>query len=160
MTLRFFETYLGDEYIRGVKSPWFSSEKFLVPSSDSCAYSSELRRYLCTKQIEDFRDFIRIDPLHIRGFLTIDNYYDFVKEYHKTNGVDIRDTLDELYDFSSEQLLKAKNNDFYSYLYCMCVIDNMQIVDVYNSVSSRELVICGIDLDYYPSKTSNSNFVI
>lgn len=160
LTLRFFEAYLGEEYIKGEKSPWFSAEKFLVPFSDSYAYSSELRRYLCTKQIEDFRDFIRIDPLHIRSFLTTDNYYDFVKEYHKTNGVDIRETLKEFYDFSAEQLIKAKNNDFYSYLYCMCMIENLQISDVYDSISTMEHIVHDIDLDYYPSNTPNSNFVI
>lgn len=159
-TLRFFEAYLGDEYLGEEKSYWLSSKKFLIPSSDSYAYSSELRRYLCTKQIEDFMDFIRIDPLHIRGFLTTDNYYDFVKEYHKTNGVDIRETLKEFYDFSEDQLIKAKYNDLYSYLYCMCVIENLQIADVYNSISSKDHIIRDIDLDYYPSNTSNSYFVI
>ena len=160
LTLRFFEAYLGDEYIGVEKSHWLSSKEFLIHSSDSYAYSSELRRYLCTKQIEDFKDFIRIDPLHIRGFLTTDNYYDFVKEYYKTNGVDIRETLKEFYNFSEEQLIKAKYNDIYSYLYCKCVIENMQITDVYNSFSSKEHIIRDIDLDYYPSNTSNSYFVI
>lgn len=160
LTLRFFEAYLGDVYMRGENSPWLSTEKFLVPSSESYAYSSELRRYLCTKQIEDFRDFIRIDPLHIKGYLTTDNYYDFVKEYHKTNGVDIRETLEDFYDFSEEQLLKAKYKNIYSYLYCKCMVDNVSISDVYNFICTMEHTVRNTDLDYYPSSETNSNFVI
>lgn len=160
LTLRFFEAYLGDEYMRGEHSPWLSTEKFLVPSSDSYAYSSELRRYLCTKRIEDFRDFIRIDPLHIKGYLTTDNYYDFVKEYHKTNGVDIRETLEDFYNFSEEQLSKAKYKDLYSYLYCKCIIDDEPISNVYNFICTMEHTVRNIDLDYYPSSETNSNFIV
>lgn len=160
LTLRFFEAYLSDDYLRGEKSPWFSDEKFFVPSSESFSYSSELRSYLCTKQIEDFKDFLRIDPLHIRGFLTSDNYYSFVKEYHKTNGVDIRETLKDFYTISDDQLLKAQDKDAYSYLYCMCVIDNVPVADVYKSITSTELTVRDNDLDYYPTSTNHSDFVI
>ena len=160
LTLRFFEAYLSDDYLRGEKSPWFSDEKFLVPSSESFSYSSELRSYLCTKQIEDFKDFLRIDPLHTRGFLTSDNYYSFVKVYHKTNGVDIRETLKDFYTISDDQLLKAKDKDAYSYLYCMCVIDNVPVADVYKSITSTELTVRDNDLDYYPTSTNHSDFVI
>ena len=160
LTLRFFEAYLSDDYLRGEVSPWFSDEKFLVSSSESFSYSSELRRYLCTKQIEDFKDFLRIDPLHIRGFLTLDNYYSFVKEYYKVNGVDIRETLKEFYTISDDQLLKAKDKDVYSYLYCMCVIDNVPVTDVYKSIVSSELTVRDNDLDYYPTSTNHSDFVI
>ena len=160
LTLRFFEAYLSNDYLRGEVSPWFSDEKFLISSSESFSYSSELRRYLCTKQIEDFKDFLRIDPLHIRGFLTLDNYYSFVKEYHKANGVDIRETLKEFYTISDDQLLKAKDKDVYSYLYCMCVIDNVPISSVYESISSIEDTVRDIDLDYYPTSTNHSDFVI
>lgn len=160
LTLRFFEAYLSNDYLRGEVSPWFSDEKFLTSSSESFSYSSELRRYLCTKQIEDFKDFLRIDPLHIRGFLTSDNYYSFVKEYHKANGVDIRETLKEFYTISNDQLLKAKDKDVYSYLYCICVIDNVPISSVYKSISSIEDNVRDIDLDYYPTSTNHSDFVI
>lgn len=160
LTLRFFEAYLSNDYLRGEVSPWFSDEKFLISSSESFSYSSELRRYLCTKQIEDFKDFLRIDPLHIRGFLTLDNYYSFVKEYYKVNGVDIRETLKEFYTISDDQLLKAKDKDVYSYLYCMCVIDNVPIADVYKSIVSSELTVRDNDLDYYPTSTNHSDFVI
>lgn len=160
LTLRFFEAYLSDDYLRGEVSPWFSDEKYLVSSSESFSYSSELRRYLCTKQIEDFKDFLRIDPLHIRGFLTLDNYYSFVKEYHKANGVDIRETLKEFYTISDDQLLKAKDKDFYSYLYCVCVIDKAPLADVYTSIVSTEHTVRDIDLDYYPTHTNYSDFVI
>lgn len=160
LTLRFFEAYLGDEYIRGENSPWFSEEKFLIPSSETFSYSSELREYLCTKQIDDLKDFLRIDPLHIRCFLTADNYYTFVKEYHKTNGIDIRELLKELYNISNEQLSKAKEKDIYSSLYCNCVIDGLPISDVYKSISSVDHTVRDIDLDYYSSSTNNSNLVI
>lgn len=160
LTLRFFEAYLSNDYLSGEVSPWFSDEKFLISSSESFSYSSELRRYLCTKQIEDFKDFLRIDPLHIRGFLTLDNYYSFVKEYYKANGVDIRETLKEFYTISDDQLLKAKDKDVYSYLYCMCVIDNVPVADVYKSIVSSELTVRDNDLDYYPTSTNHSDFVI
>ena len=160
LTLRFFEAYLSNDYLRGEVSPWFSDEKFLVSSSESFSYSSELRRYLCTKQIEDFKDFLRIDPLHIRGFLSLDNYYSFVKDYHKANGVDIRETLKEFYTISDDQLLKAKDKDVYSYLYCVCMIDNVPLADVYTSMVSTEHTVRDIDLDYYPTRTNYSDFVI
>lgn len=160
LTLRFFEAYLSNDYLSGEVSPWFSDEKFLISSSESFSYSSELRRYLCTKQIEDFKDFLRIDPLHIRGFLTLDNYYSFVKEYYKANGVDIRETLKEFYTISDDQLLKAKDKDVYSYLYCMCVIDNVPVADVYKSIVSSELTVRDNDLDYYPTSINHSDFVI
>ena len=89
-----------------------------------------------------------------------DNYYSFVKEYHKANGVDIRETLKEFYTISDDQLLKAKDKDVYSYLYCMCVIDNVPISSVYESISSIEDTVRDIDLDYYPTSTNHSDFVI
>lgn len=160
LTLRFFEAYLGDAYIQGEKSTWLSKDTFLVPSSESFSYSSELREYLCTKQIEDFKDFLRIDPLHIRSFLTVDNYYTFVKDYHKANGVDIRESLKEFYNISDDHLSKAINKDIYSFLYCKCIIENVPISDVYQSICAIEHTVSDTDLDYYPSSTNNSNFVI
>ena len=160
LTLRFFEAYLSDDYLRGEDSLWFSDEKFLVPSSESFSYSSELREYLCTKQIENFKDFLRIDPLHIKSFLSVDNYYTFVKEYHKANGIDIRESLQEFYNFSDDQLSKTIGKDIYSFLYCKCMIENVPISDIYKSISSIERIVRDIDLDYYPSSTNDSNFVI
>ncbi len=160
LTLRFFEAYLGDAYMHGEKSVWFFKDIFWVPSSESFSYSSELREYLCTKQIDDFRDFLRIDPLNIRSFLTLDNYYTFVKQYHKTNGVDIRETLSEFYSISDDQISKSIDKDFYSFLYCKCVIDNTPISNVYEFICSKQYTVSDIDLDFYPSNTNGTNLVI
>ncbi len=160
LTLRFFEAYLSDSYVLDDKSTWLSKVTLQVPSSESFSHSSELRAYLCTKQIEDFKDFLHIDPLHIRSFLTVDNYYDFVKEYHKVNTVDIRETLKEFYKFFNTPPVKINDRDFYSFLYCQCVIENKPISDVYNYISSKEYTVSTIDLDYYPSSASDSNLVI
>ena len=160
LTLRFFESYLSDTYVQGCQSPWLSKKEYLIPGSAPFSCSSELREYLCTKQVDDLKDFLRIDPLHIRSFLTEDNYCSFVKEYHKANGKDIRKLLTEFYDFSDEQLIKAKHGDIYSFLYCVYVIAGEPISNAYESAASIDCIVRDIDFDYYPLNTNYSNYVI
>ena len=45
-------------------------------------------------------------------------------------------------------------------MYCMCVIDNVPVADVYKSITSTELTVRDNDLDYYPTSTNQSGFVI
>lgn len=159
LTLRFFEAYLGEDYLRGAESPWFMSKSFLVPSSDSYLQSKRLQEYLCTKQVEDLKEFLKNDPLSIRGFLNIENYYSFVKQYHISNGVDIRPLLNEIYYIQNEWLEESAQRDRSSYLYCWCVIDNEGIEEVYSIVNAIEAVST-VDLDHYPYSGNDVNMVV
>lgn len=148
LALRFLEAYLGDDYLGDSQSPWFMSRSLTTRGSDSYMQSEPLQEYLCTKHIEDLRSFLKTDPLSIKGFLTSDNYYAFVKRYHKAHGMDIRPLLDETYNIQEPFLKKAIEKDRESHAYCMCVIDQVPI-EKFFSVINVDLDVKNIDLDYY-----------
>lgn len=159
LTLRFFEAYLGEDYLRGAQSPWFMSKSLIVPSSDSYLQSKQLQEYLCTKQFEDLKEFLRSDPLSIKGFLNVESYYTFIKQYHISSGVDIRAFLDEIYDIQDEWLEEAAQRNRRAFLYCKCVIDQGRIEDVYDAINAIESVST-VDLDYYPYNGDNVNIIV
>lgn len=148
LALRFFEAYLGDDYLGGAQSPWFMSRSFTTLGSGSYLQSEQLQEYLCTKHIDDLHDFLKTDPLSIERFLKVDNYYAFVKRYHKAMGVDIRPLLNGLYGIQEQWLEKAANEDRESFAYCKCVIDHASIDDLFSTIGT-ELAVKTNDLDYY-----------
>ena len=159
LVLRFFETYLGDNYFYDAKISWQTSKAPLVGDAASYLQSEALREYLCTKNIDDLRDFLKTDPLSIKGFLTSANYYSFVKQYHKKNILDIRELLNEVYDIPDDWLKKAKEKDQCSFLYCKCVIDQESITSAYDAICTIPDVVM-TDLDYYPYTQNSSNLVV
>ena len=159
MALRFFEAYLGEEYMSDAQSSWFMPERLWISSSDSYLQSNPLREFLCTKHIDDLQDFLKTDPLSIKGFLKQDNYYGFIRQYHELNGVDIRPILNEIYGIQDQWLQKAAKKDWVSFFYCKCVIDQQPIEDMYTTVISSGTVQA-IDLDHYPYNRNGSNVII
>ena len=159
LTLRFFEAYLGEEYLRDAGSSFLKSNAPSVSGVDAYLQSYELREYLCTKDVEDLRDFLINDPLSISGFLTLDNYYSFVKEYHKAKGIDVREILEQVYDIKDEWMKKAAEKDQSSYLYCKCIIEQVSISEVFGVIPAIDDMRT-IDLDYYSYKQSDINIVI
>lgn len=159
LALRFLETYLGEEYLRGASSSLLKSNAPLVSGEDSYLQSCKLREYLCTKEVEDLRDFLKNDPLSISGFLTLDNYYLFVKEYHKAKGIDVREILAQIYDIKDEWIKKAAEKDQSSYLYCKCVIEQVSIAEEFGVIPTIDDMRT-IDLDYYPHNQGSINIVV
>ncbi len=160
LALRFFEAYLGEDYMRGAKSTWFMDESLLTPSSDSYLQSDQLREYLCTKNPDILRDFLINDPLSIRCFLTQDNYYNFVKQYHTTNKIDIRKCLHSVYDFQGDWLKNAAKKDLCSFMYCKCVIEKYPISEFYKTVCGTNDKVRTIDLDCYPYNHNSSATIV
>lgn len=159
LALRFLETYLGEEYLRDAGASLLKSNAPFVSGVDAYLQSYELREYLCTKDIEDLRDFLSNDPLSVSGFLTLDNYYSFVKEYHKAKGIDVREILDQVYDIKEEWIQKAAEKDQNSLLYCKCVIEEVPITEVFSVIPTIDDMRT-IDLDYYSHKQSDINIVV
>jgi len=159
LALRFLETYLGEEYLRDAGASLLKSNAPFVSGVDAYLQSYELREYLCTKDIEDLRDFLSNDPLSVSGFLTLDNYYSFVKEYHKAKGIDVREILDQVYDIKDEWIQKAAEKDQNSRLYCKCVIEKVPIAEAFSAIPTMD-DIRTIDLDYYPHGHNGINAVV
>lgn len=157
--LRFFETYLGESYMQNIENSWFMPKSLLISGDDSYLQSRELREYLCTKQVEELQQFLKNDPLSIKGFLSADNYYSFVKEYHKANGIDIRAMLGELYDIQDEWLQKAAGKDQTAFWYCRCVIDQIPISKLFDAIDFS-VNISTADLDYYPYSQNGATTVV
>ena len=159
LALRFLETYLGEEYMHEATSDWFMDKSLLTPTSDSYLQSNQLQEYLCTKNSDALYDFLINDPLSIRGFLTQNNYYNFVKQYHMINKIDIRKCLSSVYNFQQEWLKIAADKDPYSFMYCKCVIEKYPISEFYKAVCGTNDEVRTIDLDYY-SYNHNSSLAI
>lgn len=159
LMLRYFEDYLGEDYVRDVDSPWFMPKSSYVPSSDSYLESKQLKEYLCTKHIDDLRDFLKTDPLSIKGFLQCDGYYAFVKQYHKANGIDIRPLLKEIYGIENEWEDKAAFKDLGSYFYCRCIIEGVSVEDIFNTIGTGENIRPN-DLDHYPYGQNETNIIV
>lgn len=159
LALRFLETYLGEDYMQNVENIWFAPKSLLIPSDDSYLKSRELREYLCAKQVDELKQFLKNDPLSIRGFLTVDNYYSFVKEYHKANGIDIREILGELYDIQDEWLQKSAGKDQAAFWYCKYVIDQNPIIKLFDTIDFS-VKVSSTDLDYYSYSHNSANTVV
>lgn len=159
LALRFFEAYLGEDYMSDTISSWFMPKRLLVPGTDSYLQSEQLQEYLCTKHIHDLEDFLKTDPLSIRGFLKEDNYYTFVKQYHEANGNDILSLLNKIYDIQEQWLKKAAVKDPEAFFYCKCVIEQTPIEVFFKTISSIKDVHT-IDLDRYPYNRNPANIVV
>lgn len=159
LALRFFEAYLGEEYMSDAQSSWFMPERLWISGSESYLQSNALREFLCTKHIDDLQDFLKTDPLSIKRFLKQDNYYAFVRQYHEANSVDIRPLLNEIYGIQDQWLQKAAEKDLVSFFYCETVIDRRPIEAVYSTVISK-ITVQSNDLDHYPYNRNRSNVVI
>ena len=159
LALRFFEAYLGEDYMRDTISSWFMPKWLLVPGTDSYLQTKQLQEYLCTKHIHDLEDFLKTDPLSIRGFLTEDNYYSFAKQYHEANGNDILPLLNKIYDIQEQWIKKAVIKDQESFFYCKCVIEQTPIEDLFRNISPIKDVHTN-DLDRYPYNRNSTDCVV
>jgi len=159
LALRFFEAYLGEDYMSDAQSSWFMPERLWISGSDSYLQSKPLREFLCTKHIDDLQDFLKSDPLSIKRFLKQDNYYAFIRQYHEANGKDIRPILNEIYGIQDQWLQKAAKEDLVSFFYCETVIDQRSIEAVYSTVISKKTMQSN-DLDHYPYNRNGANIVI
>lgn len=152
LVLRFWEAYLGDDYIGDERSPWFIKESSFSSGSESYLESPQLRRYLCSKEYDDLYSFFKNDPLSISSLLKGDNYWSFIILYYRTRHQDIRPLLDDIFQFDISWKKEAISKDPCSYWLCKCVIDGISVEDIFSSiVKELDYKNIAVKLDYVSS---------
>lgn len=150
-TLKFLETYLGDDYINGYENDYIGNEKHFGIVGTTLLETDIFLDVLCSKSIADLSIWLSDKNFEISAFLTQKNYWTFIKKYYEMNNTDIREFLNDFYDLDSEFTERAIKLDFLAFIYCRCVIDgNSYSKFYYDCTNNLEIVNIGTDLDYYP----------
>lgn len=102
MLLRFFEAYLGEEYIGGYQNNYIGTPNLHGLNSMSYLESKYLQDYLCTRNFNELSLLFSDENINIKNFLNPSNYWNFVNLYLLINNKDIRLFLNDIFNFSEE----------------------------------------------------------